>query len=58
MAGILDSLGDGTDAETREVLEIADSFGAVAASGEAERQACLQILMTFCEYARRRRRFS
>ena len=58
LAGILDSLGDGTDAETREVFEIADSFGAIGAIGEAERQACLQILKTFGEYARSRRRFS
>jgi len=40
--------------ETRELLELADRLREIAALGHAERQACLQVLAAFGEYARRK----
>jgi len=42
----------GEDAQTRDVLALADVFNAVSELGEAERKACLQILRAFGGYAR------
>jgi GAF domain-containing protein len=39
------------------ILALADILGALSKVGEAERQACLDILTTFAEYARSRSRF-
>jgi len=40
-----------------DILALADIFGTLSRVGEAERQACLDILSTFAEYAQSRSRF-
>lgn len=40
--------------EAAEILALANVFGALSRLGQAERQACLDILTTFAEYARSR----
>jgi len=41
-----------------EILALADIFGTLSSLGQAERQACLDILTTFAEYAQSRSRFA
>ena len=41
-----------------EILALADIFGTLSRLGQAERQACLDILTTFAEYAQSRSRFA
>ena len=41
-----------------EILALADIFGTLSKLGQAERQACLDILTTFAEYAQSRSRFA
>lgn len=42
--------------QARDILALADLFNDIGALGEAERQACLQILAAFATYARSRKR--
>jgi GAF domain-containing protein len=44
--------------EAAEILDLADIFGTLSRLGQAERQACLDILTTFAEYAQSRPRFA
>ncbi len=46
--------GDGA----AEIVALADIFGTLSKLGQAERQACLDILTTFSEYAQSRSRFA
>jgi GAF domain-containing protein len=41
-----------------EILALAEIFGTLSRLGQAERQACLDILTTFAEYAQSRSRFA
>jgi len=51
--------GNGEDTvRAREMLVLADLFNEISGLGEAERKACLQIMATFAEYGRSKRRFS
>jgi len=44
--------------EATEILAIADALGAISELGEAERQACLQILSAFANFARSKPRYA
>jgi len=53
----LDGADEGAEG-AEEILALADIFATLSKMGQAERQACLDILTTFAEYARSRQRYS